>query len=262
MSATGSLTERECDLLDFARVKQVLNKMQPDYVVHLAAISIVGHGSAEDIYRNNVVGTTNLLDGIIDQCPNIQKVLVASSGNIYGNADRLPIIETASYKPENDYAVSKCAMELAVNVRFSRLPIVITRPFNYTGVGQAEHFLVPKIVKAFKAGQTLIELGNLDVARDFSDVRDLVSAYIRLLESDSYSEAFNICSGQSISLLSIIDSLNELAGYQISVTVNPNFVRTNEIKELYGSDKKLTKLIGRYRKFCFDDTLAWMYTEN
>jgi len=252
----------ECNLLDFAKINQVLKEIQPDYVVHLAAISFVSHGSTEDIYRTNVVGTVNLLDAIVAKCPNIQKVLVASSGNIYGNAINLPITEQAGFKPENDYAVSKCAMELAVNIRFSLLPIVITRPFNYTGVGQAEHFLVPKIVKAFKAGQTHIELGNLDVARDFSDVRDLVSAYIGLLESDSHSEAFNICSGQSISLLSIIDSLNELTDYQISVTVNPNFVRANEIKELYGNDKKLTELIGNYRRFCFDDTLAWMYTEN
>lgn len=252
----------ECDLLDFAKINQVLKDIQPDYVVHLAAIPFVAHGSTEDIYRTNVVGTVNLLDAIAAQCPHILKVLVASSGNIYGNASNLPITEQAAFKPENDYAVSKCAMELAINIRFSLLPIVITRPFNYTGVGQEEHFLVPKIVKAFKVAQTHIELGNLDVARDFSDVRDLVSAYLGLLESDCHSEAFNICSGKSISLLSIIDSLNALAGYQMNVTVNPDFVRANEIKELFGSDEKLRALIGPYRKFCFDDTLAWMYTES
>lgn len=252
----------ECDLLDFEKLNRVLSTVKPDYVVHLAAISFVGHGSAEDIYRTNIVGTTNLLDATIKQCPDIQNVLVASSGNVYGNAINLPITENAVFNPENDYAVSKCAMELAVNIRFSCLPIVITRPFNYTGVGQAEHFLVPKIVKAYKAGQTQIELGNLDVSRDFSDVRDLVGAYLALLDSDCRSGVFNICSGASISLLSIIEKLNTLAGYNMEVKVNPEFVRTNEIKELYGSDDKLNKLIGEYRQYSFDDTLAWMYKES
>lgn len=251
----------ECDLLDFVKLNKVLDEVNPDYIVHLAAISFVRHGSAEDIYRTNIVGTTNLLDATLKQCPDIEKVLVVSSGNVYGNADKLPITEQTVFKPENDYGVSKCSMELAIKVRMNDLPIVVTRPFNYTGVGQAEHFLVPKIVNAFKKSQRTIELGNLDVARDFSDVRDVVTAYLELLRRDVLSECFNVCSGHSISLLRIIGKLNSIAGYDIEVSVNEQFIRGNEIKELYGNEKKLRDMIGMYRKYNFDDTLKWMYSE-
>jgi len=249
----------ECDLLNRSRVSKVVAEVQPDYVVHLAAVSFVGHGSVEEIYKTNIVGTTNLLDAIASECPNIQKVLIASSGNVYGNTSILPITEMAELNPENDYGVSKCSMELAIRIRMRNLPIIITRPFNYTGIGQAEYFLVPKIVNAFKDKKPLIELGNLDISRDFSDVRDVVSAYLGLLESNSSSEIYNVCSGKSISLFSIIQELNELAGYEIDVKVNASYVRDNEIKELYGSEKKLNKLLGSYRKYSFDDTLEWMY---
>jgi nucleoside-diphosphate-sugar epimerase len=251
----------ECDLLDFDKVKQIVAEIEPDYVVHLAAISYVGHGSTKDISQTNIVGTTNLLDAIAKQCTDIQKILIVSSGNVYGNAISLPITERSVFNPENDYGVSKCSMELAVKIRMDSLPIVITRPFNYTGIGQAEHFLVPKIVRAFKSGQTHIELGNLDVARDFSDVRDVVAAYLGLLESEAQSEVYNVCSGKSVSLLNIIDKLNALAGYEINVKVNPEFIRSNEIKELYGCENKLRALIGPYRKYTFEDTLNWIFND-
>lgn len=248
-----------CDLTDFAAVQAVISKIKPDYIVHLAAISFVAHGSTRDMYLTNVVATTNLLDAVVKHCPGIRKVLVASSGNVYGNAASLPITEQTPFAPVNDYAVSKVAMEYAVSLRMMQLPIVVTRPFNYTGVGQAEHFLLPKIIAAFRRKQTSLELGNLDVARDFSDVRDIVKAYVKLLQSDVSSSMFNLCSGQAVTLRQVIAQVELLAGYPMTINVNPAFVRANEVKELYGSEQKLLSVIGAYREHTsVQDTLAWM----
>jgi nucleoside-diphosphate-sugar epimerase len=247
------------DLTNKALLVEKLAEVKPDYVIHLAAISFVSHGNVTDIYQTNLIGTLNLLDSLIELNLNVKKVLIASSGNVYGNNENLPISEKMQPAPANDYSISKYSMELAAQLRFNKLPIVIVRPFNYSGVGQAEHFLIPKIVKAFKQNQSAIELGNLDVARDFSDVRDVVNSYIKLLESDSCSEHYNVCTGKFTSLLSVISMLNKLAGYDINVTVNPKFVRSNEVKELYGTNLKLINTVGQYISHDFEDTLKWMF---
>jgi nucleoside-diphosphate-sugar epimerase len=247
------------DLTNKAILKEKLLKVKPDYVVHLAAISFVAHGNVADIYNTNLIGTANLLDCLIELNLSLKKVLIASSGNVYGNNIDLPINEGMLPTPINDYGVSKYSMELAVKLRFEKLPIIMIRPFNYTGVGQADHFLIPKIISSFKRKDKHIELGNLDVSRDFSDVRDVVNAYIKLLESDACSDVYNVCTGKSISLLSIISMLNELAGYTIDVKINPGFVRDNEIKELYGDNNKLLRAIGNYIEHNFNETLMWMY---
>ena len=153
--------------------------------------------------------------------------------------------------------MSKVTMELAT-LLYTDLPIVLSRPFNYTGCGQSSNFLIPKIVDAFKAGKREIELGNVDVSRDFSDVRDVVAAYLRLLETDIMAPAYNICSGTATSLLSVIDTLNDLAGYDIQVSTNPDFIRRDEIKTHYGSPALLEATIGSYRQYALTDTLAWM----
>jgi nucleoside-diphosphate-sugar epimerase len=247
------------DFADKGQLKAQIEAVRPNYVVHLAAISFVAHGDVSDIYSTNLLGTLNLLDCLIELALPIEKVLIASSGLVYGNNNQLPINESMAPAPVNDYSVSKYEMELAAYTRFDKLPLIIVRPFNYTGVGQAEHFLIPKIIAAFKRGDKKIELGNLDVARDFSDVRDVVVSYIRLLQSKASSDVFNVCTGQATSLLSVIERLNELANYQIQVNVNSDFVRSNEIKQLYGCPRKLQDVIGDYRQYQLADTLQWMY---
>lgn len=248
-----------CDLLDAEYLGRVVDEVQPDVVAHLAAISFVAHGDVENIYRTNVVGTRNLLAALAASRCQPTSVLLASSANVYGNARVDAIDESVPFNPANDYAVSKVAMEYMARQWMSDLPIVITRPFNYTGPGQADHFLLPKIVKHFKEGKKVIELGNLDVARDFSDVRTVVDAYARLLASAPAGEAFNICSGKATSLEEVLRLMSEIAGYTIEVEVNPAFVRKNEVKRLRGSNTRLTRTIGEMEAVSLRDTLKSMY---
>lgn len=250
--ASDTLT---ADLLDPAMLEQTILQVKPDFIVHLAAISLVAHGNTAEIYQVNQLRTINLLDAIQKCAPDIKKILIASSANIYGNSTDLPITEATPLAPVNHYGMSKVTMEMATQL-YADLPIVMTRPFNYTGYEQSPNFLIPKIVNAFKAGKGDIELGNLDVSRDFSDVRDVVAAYLRLLETQSTAPTYNICSGTPTSLLTLIQMLNELAGYEMQVSVNPDFVRSDEIKTLYGSPALLESAIGNYRKFSLKDTLA------
>lgn len=249
----------KANLNDVVSLNQEVLSVVPDAVVHLAAISFVGHEKDEEFYRVNVIGTTNLLKALVQPALKKARVLVASSANIYGTPDIEVIDESVSPAPVNHYAASKLAMEYMVKTWFDKLPIVITRPFNYTGVGQHDNFLIPKIVAHYRRGEKIIELGNLDVSRDFSDVRDVVAAYVSLLESDACSIAVNICSGQAIALREVIHKMNIIAGYEIEVRVNPAFVRANEIPRLCGSNDFLKKLINYSPKYTFDQTLRSMF---
>jgi len=247
------------DLCDRLRLMEVVADVRPDVVAHLAAISFVAHGDAESIYRVNVVGTRNLLEALstLDERP--AAVLLASSANVYGNAPFEVIDESVPPAPANDYAVSKLAMEYLARLWMDRLPIMMTRPFNYTGVGQARNFLVPKIVSHFQACCPLIELGNTDVARDFSDVRAVAAAYRRLLELAPVGEVFNVCSGTAYTVADVLRIMAEIAGYSIEVRVNPAFVRANEVKRLLGAAAKLERAIGPLPAIPLEETLRWMY---
>ena len=142
-----------------------------------------------------------------------------------------------------------------------KLPIVIARPFNYTGVGQSESFLLPKIVAHFRRRAEKIELGNLNVWRDFSDVRAVAQAYSRLLEVHPVGETVNICSGRLHSLREVLDMAERIAGYRMRVEVNPDFVRENEVRTLCGSPAKLQKLIGPWETPELEETMRWMLAD-
>jgi nucleoside-diphosphate-sugar epimerase len=247
------------DLCDRDAMLRVVAEAQPDVVVHLAAIAFVAHGDADAIYRTNVVGTRNLLDALAQLAQRPRAVLLTSSANIYGNSDTEILTEEVMPQPANDYAVSKLAMEYMASLWKDRLPIILTRPFNYTGVGQSEKFLLPKIVNHFRRGATLIELGNIDVARDFQDVRFVVNAYRRLLEADAIGQTVNLCSGKAHTLTEVIRMMEDIAGYEIEVRVNPSFVREGEVARLTGSNQKLAELIGPLDVIPLRQTLQWMY---
>ena len=249
------------DLTQPASIAAVLQEARPDYVVHLAALSFVGHNDATAFYAVNTVGTANLLEEILKAGSKLRRVVIASSANVYGNAQVEPITETTSPAPVNHYAASKLAMEALVRTYAGRLSIVMTRPFNYTGVGQAVNFLVPKMVSHFAQRRPVIELGNLDVVRDFSDVRTVAQAYVRLLKAEVPESVTNLCSGVGRSLRWILEQLAELSGHRIEVRVNPEFVRASEVHRLVGSSSRMEAALAPLPFRDFRDTLAWMLSE-
>lgn len=248
------------NLLDRAGVARAIDAGRPDAVIHLAAIAFVAHGDAEEMYRTNVVGTRNLLEALAALPTAPRAVLLASSANVYGNSEIELLGESVEPSPANDYAVSKLAMEYMARLWSDRLPVILARPFNYTGVGQAENFLLPKIVSHFQRGERVIELGNIDVARDFQDVRFVAEAYVRLLSANAAGQTVNPCSGTSVSLMQVIGMMQEIAGYEIEVRVNPAFVRGNEVARLTGDNRRLRSLIGSLDIIPLRTTLEWMFT--
>jgi len=229
----------QANLTDKSAVNDEVAKAQPDAVVHLAAISFVGHADESAFYAVNVVGTTNLLAALAALRVRPCSVLLASSANVYGNCDTSPITEAQSPAPVNHYAMSKLAMEHMAWTFLDRLPIVITRPFNYTGPGQAQQFLIPKLVSHFAHKAEQIELGNLHVEREFNDVRMVCKAYLALLEHGVPGQIYNVCSGQPFNLKHVINTLEKLSGHSMAIKVNPAFVRVNEVHRLCGSPEKL-----------------------
>lgn len=248
----------QIDLSDVTGLRKLLTDIQPDLVVHLAAVAFVGHGAADAFYQVNLIGTRNLLEAIAACGKTPECVLLASSANVYGNASSGMLDETTVPSPANDYAVSKLAMEYMASLWQDRLPIVITRPFNYTGVGQTGNFLLPKIVSHFARTAEKIELGNLDVWRDFSDVRAVVSAYRGLLEVKPLGQTVNVSSGITHSLREVIVMCREITGHDIVVEVNPAFVRANEVKTLCGDNARLRSLVGDWKTPQLKETLNWM----
>jgi len=240
-------------------VARVVSEVLPRKVVHLAAIAFVAHSNVAEMYRANVLGTRNLLDALAMSDSPPATVLLASSANVYGSARQGVLDENVPPAPANDYGVTKAAAELLAAVYAERLPLIVTRPFNYTGRGQSEDFLIPKIVAHVRRGATEIELGNLDVARDFSDVRGVVDAYARLLEVPAaIGRTFNVCSGRATSLGEVIELASRISGRKLHVRVNPAFVRADEIKSLRGSAARLESVIGPLGMPPLEETLRWM----
>ena len=248
-----------CDLTNNTETRESVHRIRPDIVVHLAALAFVGEGNPEDFYRVNVLGTVNLLEALAaaDRIPS--RVLIASSANVYGNISDRELSEDTCPAPVNHYAASKLAMEHMVRTWFDHLPIIVTRPFNYTGPGQDTRFVVPKIVDHYRRRAASIKLGDTSVERDFSDVEDLVEAYLRLLDRDIRSEVVNICSGKTVSVADIVAEMNRIAGYQIKVELQSELLRKNDITRLVGSNLKLHRLIGFAPSISIRETLERMY---
>ncbi|WP_313347901.1 NAD-dependent epimerase/dehydratase family protein [Stenotrophomonas sp.] len=254
---------RRADLRDLRTLTQVMDEVRPDHVIHLAALAFVAHGKVDDFYQINLVGTRNLFQALQDAGHIPVSVLLASSANVYGNTTEGAISEAVPPNPANDYAVSKLAMEYVARLWSDRYPLVVARPFNYTGVGQDEKYLIPKVVSHFVKGANEIELGNIDVWRDFGDVRAVVDAYARLMvEPKAASMIVNVCSGEAHSLRGIIDTCQRITGHEIAIRVNPAFVRANEVRVLRGNNELLKSVIGDWNCPDISQTLEWMLTSH
>lgn len=234
------------DLTDLLAVQNAVLDAQPDAVVHLAGISFVGHADDTEFYSVNVVGTTNLLNALVKLPHKLRCVLLASSANVYGNCISSPIVESQWPCPLNHYACSKLAMEHMALIFKDRLPIVISRPFNYTGAGQHINFFIPKLVDHFVRRVDSVSLGNLQIEREFNDVQMVCNAYLALLQYGQPGEIYNVCSGKTHALVEVVEVLSRISGHTLRIEVNPDFVRINELHRLCGSPDKLWALMARH----------------
>ena len=248
------------DLRSAEQVARAVSVARPQRVVHLAGIAFVANRDMEAMYGVNLLGTRHLLEALCGLSSLPERTLLASSANVYGNAALEAVGEDAPAAPTNDYAVSKLAMEFLCRLYASRLSMTICRPFNYTGVGQSESFLLPKIAGHVRRGAAWIELGNVDVARDFSDVRNVCDIYARLLtEPAAAGRTVNICSGAVHTLREVLDMVEVLSGRRLEVRTNPDLVRANEVKCLRGDRSLLDTLLpSRLDPITLFDTLRWM----
>lgn len=242
-AASHTVVPLQADLTNAAALQEEALAVAPDAVVHLAAISFVGHANEHAFYGVNVVGSTNLLNALVALPVRPKRVLLASSANIYGNSKHSPIDEMQPPAPVNHYGTSKLAMEYMARTYTDRLNLVITRPFNYTGPGQDINFLIPKLATHFAERAPSIALGNLNVEREFNDIQMVCDAYLVLLTHGEPGEIYNICSGNPYALRFVIETFSRLTGHSPLIEVNPAFVRANEVHRLCGNPEKLNRLI-------------------
>ena len=246
----------QVDLLDADATAAAISRIHPDIIFHLAGISHV-QSSPALIYEVNIISSRNLLAALAKLETPPEFTMLASTANLYGNVGGT-IDESTPPNPCNDYAVSKLAMEYMAKIWQNSFPITIVRPFNYTGCGQQESFLIPKLVKHFKERIPVIELGNTHVTREYGDVRDIACIYTYLAENRAPWGPFNICTGKGYKLAHILDMLRELTGHCPEIRINPAFVRPNEVDTLIGSTKKLEECIGVIPYRGIKATLKWM----
>lgn len=226
---------RVCDLLDADQVKNVICEVNPDIIVNLAGRSSVG--ISWKIPRNtlevNVCGALNILE-TVRSCDMDCKVLLIGSSEEY-DISNTPIDESHSLKATNPYGISKLALEsfaITYRERYG-MPVYFVRAFNHTGIGQTDSFVIPswckqaaEISRSKKSGQ--LQVGNLEIIRDFSDVRDIVRAYRLILEKTDGKNVYNVGSGNGVKLRNILDYICGLSEQEITVTVNPKLIRPIE----------------------------------
>lgn len=245
----------KCEITNKEETLKVIKSIQPNFVIHLAAISFVEHGNIEEIYNINVIGTQNILEACLESKMNLKKVILASSASVYGNQTKEILDENMCPSPVNHYGISKLAMEHLAKTYYPKLPIIITRPFNYTAPGHGEEFVIPKIAKAFNNKEKTLELGNLNVFREYNSINFVCDVYHKLMESKTSSEIVNIASGQAYSLEQIISLFKKETNHQIEIKINPLFVRNNEIVRLTGSVEKISTIIDLPFNYSINDVV-------
>lgn len=246
-------------LEDAERWATVGHEVRPECVIHLAGLALVTHADASELYKTNVVGTDNLLKGLASVADLRPQVLLASTSGVYGNQAAPLIDETLPPRPANHYAVSKLAMEFLAFQHAERFPLRVLRPFNVVGPGQNETFLVPKLVKHHVERSAELQLGNLEPERDFIDVRDVARFVTRLIERPPEAlDVVNLCSGVGTSIAQLLELLAQLTNHRPTITVNPQFVRKNEVWRIVGDNRKLSRLTGLNVQHTIRDTLEAM----
>ncbi|MDH5445472.1 MAG: GDP-mannose 4,6-dehydratase [Gammaproteobacteria bacterium] len=260
----------EIDVLDKDKLVSMFSSKLPDAVIHLAAKSYVPESfeNPEHTYRVNFIGTLHLLQAL-KEANFSGTFLYVGSSDVYGKADEkdLPFLETRPTAPRNPYSVSKVAAE-ALCYQWSQtenIRIIMVRPFNHIGPGQSPIFVVSDFAKqiaSIKLGLSppILNVGNIDVYRDFTDVRDVVRAYALLLKSGLNGEAYNICSEKAVSIRDIINKLIGISGVDIQIQTDQARLRPAEQIKAYGSCKKLKDQTGWDQTISLDQSLQDIYS--
>ena len=241
-------------------VSQFIDAFKPTKLIHLAGISRTQGSNKNELWDINDIGTRNVIDSFLARSPSPDHFVFASTAQVYSGSPK-PINENSVTSPWGEYAKSKLAAEEWVLGLAGSLKVSIVRPFNYTGRGQSVDFLIPKLVQAFRVGDPSLPLGNPEVTRDFSDVRDLVTAYGNILAYRGTGEVFNVCAGRGVSVLEIIEALSEIFEKAIKVTIDPKLVRIDDPAYFVGDYSKLSSYFGWAPKYKLIETLGWMSNE-
>jgi GDP-4-dehydro-6-deoxy-D-mannose reductase len=252
-SPHGEAGHHECDIRDFDRVVALVRSIAPEWVVHLAAWSSVGLSfrNPTGAFAINAQGTVNVLEAVRGLGLK-SKVLIVSSGEVYGAAESEgPIAEDTPIAPISPYALGKACGELGALYYAGRggVDLIIVRAFNHIGPGQSEVFALPGFAKQVAEAESglrdpVLGVGNLDVVRDFTDVRDVVRAYALLLESGAPGSIYNVCSGQGRPLRDLAERLVALSTAKVRIEVERERWREAEIPCLVGDNGRIAEDLG------------------
>lgn len=257
-SLTDSLTpDRQynvVNILDRAEVDEVVKRVNPTHLVHLAAVSSVANSFKDPLltWNTNIIGTLNLMESLKEHAPDCF-VLFASSSEVYGEAFKSGdlLTEDAACHPMNPYAASKLASEIAVNQYLRQgLPGVIVRPFNHIGPGQSVDFVTASFARQIamiEAGlqEPVLKVGNLEASRDFLDVNDVCDAYVSILSQGKLAHTvYNISSGSTRTIQAVLDELLAQTSHLIDVQTDPDRLRPSDIPVAAGSNARIHAELG------------------
>ncbi len=260
------------DLEDADGVARFMRHERPDIIVHLAGQSHVPTSWEKpwETFETNVHGQLNLFQGVI-AAQLAPRMLIITSNEIYGAPsapDDVPFRETRLPQPNNPYAVSKVAADaMALQYRNSHgFDVVVARPFNHTGPGHAERFVLPgfaRQIAEIEAGQRepLIKVGNMAAQRDFSDGRDVAAAYLALIKHGVAGEIYNVCSGQARSIATLFDMMCGMSQVEIRTETDPAKFRPVDTPISYGDNTKLRLATGWQPSIPIEQTLQDLLTE-
>jgi len=260
-------TRYQCDILKKNMLKKIVASYRPDYIVHLASPAYIPHSlrNPKKTYQTIFGGTLNLLE-IVSELRLPSRILQVSSADIYGRNLKDLLQEDEPYDPINPYSAAKACAEILCKQFHATygLDIIIARPFNHTGPGQSADFACSnfacQIATMRPDEDKVIYTGNVDVRRDFLDVRDVVEAYTRLLEKGQSGEIYNVCSGQGIFIREIIKKLYHIANFPDGkFEIDPKRARRDDIKSRVGDNRKIVTTTGWTPKIGIDQTLSDLY---
>lgn len=254
------------DILDAARCREVLKKVRPDYIFHLAALASVGKSFSleRETYRVNFEGSLNVFQAA-RQLPKLSCFLFVSSGDCYGRMKSgiRELTEEMHQEPTSPYGIAKVAAE-QVGMLYHRqygLPVVVARAFTHAGPRQSTEFAISSFARQIAMieagrGKPLLEVGDLSARRDFSDVRDIVRGYRLLATKGRPGRAYNLCSGKAVRLRTVLDRLVALSTKEIKVKVMADRLRKNDLPVLRGSCRRAIREIGFGCRYSLKETLA------